>query len=137
METPTEYSLRIEDYISFVHRVPNDVPFTVIHMLHSRNVAVDAPSFCFLPRCFLEEPSPAGVAAIREAGIAPAETRFFSASSTNLPLHKFALCDVVTARRYENLASYAKNEAMKAYACIDDAAMPEGGSEKKLTFCRH
>lgn len=113
---------KTKDYLSLVGQFPDDKPITVIHMLRFNSTAIYPPSspYTSLERvsgrdAFYQRYAPAGAAAAREVGIKPAEARFFSASVTNLLLHNDIPWDIVTARKYESFADYARYQASTEY----------------------
>ena len=114
--------IKTKDYLSLVEQFPENIPITVIHMFRFNLTAIYPPSS---PHASLERISgydafyqryvPAANAAAQEVGITPAETRFYSTSVTNLLFYNDIPWDIVTARRYESFADYAKYQASKAY----------------------
>ncbi|KAH7369646.1 hypothetical protein BKA65DRAFT_544376 [Rhexocercosporidium sp. MPI-PUGE-AT-0058] len=114
--------IKTKDYLSMIVQFPANVPVTVIHMLRFNATATYPPSS---PHASLEPMTgrevfyqryvPAGNVAVQEAGIMPAETRFFSASVINLLQHNDVPWDVITMRRYESFAEYARYQASKGY----------------------
>lgn len=123
MANSSHTSIKTKDYLSLVGQFPENVPVTVVHMLCFNPTAIYLPSspYASLERisgrdAFFQRYVPAGSAAAQEVGITPAQTSFFSTSVTNLLLHNDIPWDIVTARKYESFADYARYQKSKAYA---------------------
>ncbi|KAK3386465.1 hypothetical protein B0H63DRAFT_136865 [Podospora didyma] len=122
MATATASSFKTKDYLSLVGQFPENVPVVVIHFLRFHPVAIYPPDSPFASLepisgrdAFYKRYAPAGTAAAKEVGIAPGESRFFSASVTSLLLHSDVPWDIVTARKFASFADYAKYQASKQY----------------------
>ena len=114
--------IKTKDYLSLVDQFPENVPITVIHMLRFKPIAIYSPSSPYASLepvsgrdAFYQRYVPAGTAAAQEAGIAPAEARFFSTSVTNLLHQNDIPWNIITARKYGSFADYARYQASKAY----------------------
>ena len=113
---------KTKNYLSLVGQFPDNVPITVFHMLRFHPTAIYSPSSPYASLepvsgrdAFYQRYVPAGTAAAQGTGIKPAEARFFSASVTNLLTHNDVPWDIVTVRKYESFAEYARYQASKAY----------------------
>ena len=123
MADSTHTPVKTKDYLSLVNQFPDNVPVTLIHMLHFNATAIYPPSSPYASLepvsgrdVFFQRYMPAGSAAAQEVDIAPAETRLFSASVTNLLLHADSVpWDVVAVRRYQSFTDYARYQASEAY----------------------
>ena len=122
MANSSDALIKTKDYLSLVSQFPDNVPVTVIHKLRFKPTAIYPPSSPYASLepvsghdAFYQRYVPAGNAAAQEVGITPGETRFYSAFVTILLLHNDIPLDVVTARKFENFASYARYQASKAY----------------------
>ena len=128
MADPSPTPIKTKDYLTLTNQFPENVPITVIHMLRFTPTAIYPSSS---PHASLERASgrdvffkryiPAAHAAAQEAGIAPAETCFFSTAVTNLLLHNDVPWDVVAVRKYRCFEDYATYQASEAYK---ENAMP-------------
>ncbi|EXJ57875.1 uncharacterized protein A1O5_12433 [Cladophialophora psammophila CBS 110553] len=115
--------LKTKEYLAMIGDFPDNVPVTVIHMLRFNEQAIYPPSS---PHASLEPTSgrdafwkryvPAGNTAAQKLGIKPAETLFFSDTVTNLLQHNDIPWDVVTARKYESFAVYARYQKSMEYS---------------------
>ena len=129
---PPHNPIKTKDYLSLLDQVPAHTPITVIHMLRFNSTTMYPPDSPFnnLPpvsgrSAFYDRYVPAGNAAAREAGIAPAETRMYSSFVMNLLAGRDGegsdgnygerQWDVVTARRYASFEDYARYQASGAY----------------------
>ena len=115
--------IKTKDYLTLVNQLPDNVPVTVIHMLRFTTTAIYPPSSLYKSLeplsgrdVFFNRYIPAGSAAAQATGIVPAETRFFSASVTNLLFHNDSIpWDVVAVRNNQTFKDYARYQASEAY----------------------
>ncbi|OQU95787.1 hypothetical protein CLAIMM_01958 [Cladophialophora immunda] len=123
MPQPRQAPLKTKDYLAMIGIFPDDVPVTVVHMLRFNEQALYPPSspHASLPPtsgrdAFWTRYVPAGNTAAQKLGVKPAETLFFSDTVTNLLRHNDTPWDVVTARRYESFAVYARYQTSREYS---------------------
>ena len=123
---------------------PDSKPVAVVHMLCFNETAIypsNSPHASAKPTsgrdAFWERYVPAGNRVAEQLGVKPAETLFFSQSVANLLHHNYVNWDVVTVRKYESFAEYARYQKSREY--LDQAAPHRDAALKNwsLVACTH
>lgn len=114
--------IKTKDYLSMVGDFPENEPVAVVHMLCFNEIATypsTSPHASAKPisgrDAFWELYVPAGNRVAEQLGVKAAETLFFSNSVVNLLQHNDVKWDVVTVRKYESFAEYARYQKSKGY----------------------
>lgn len=144
MATSLHSPIRTKDYLSMVGDFSNDEPVAVVHMLCFNETAIYPPNSPHTSAksisgrdAFWNLYVPAGNRVAEQLGVKPAETLFFSQSVANLLQHNDVKWDVVTVRKYESFAEYARYQKSKEY--LDQAAPHRDAALKNwsLVACTH